>query len=213
MNNLFSNTLYLPNNYKTIASIATSEIKEKGSKFLGYADAVFNDSQIKQFLNTIKENHPKATHHCYAYRLGFDKNVNYRSNDDGEPSGTAGKPILGQIDSKQLSNVMIIVVRYFGGTMLGVSGLIDAYKSSAKITLENAQIITKQIMNCYEIKFNYLQTNTVMRFIKSQNNCEIITQQFDEECKIILALPKEQNQNLHFFNDMQDIHIDFLYSK
>jgi uncharacterized YigZ family protein len=130
--------------YLTIAATSLGEFKEKGSKFLAYAYFVSNESDIKEKLDLLKKEHFKATHHCYAYRLGTD-GKNYRANDDGEPSGTAGRPILGQIDSFGLTNLLIVVVRYYGGTKLGTSGLINAYRESAKEALSNAEKIEKII--------------------------------------------------------------------
>src|SRR3954466_15552915 len=122
--------------YTTIAEPGTGDFRDRGSKFLAYAYPVFTPQDIKDRLNALKKEHPKATHHCYAWRLGTD-GTQYRANDDGEPSGSAGKPILGQIDSTELTNVLVVVVRYFGGSLLGVPGLINAYKTATAQSLEN----------------------------------------------------------------------------
>ncbi|MEM6700850.1 MAG: YigZ family protein, partial [Bacteroidota bacterium] len=127
--------------YKTLAAPSTGEFKDRGSKFFAYAFPVETETEVATALEQVKKEHFKARHHCYAYRLGMDKN-NFRANDDGEPSGMAGRPILGQIDSWELTDVFIVVVRYFGGTKLGTSGLINAYKKSAMDALEQAEIIT-----------------------------------------------------------------------
>ena len=151
--------------YRTIEAPAITEFREKASKFLGFAFPVKDEAEIVLHLNEIRKIHPKATHHCYAWRLGFDMNL-YRANDDGEPSGTAGKPILGQIDSKGVTNTLIIVVRYFGGTLLGTSGLIAAYKESAKITLEECSIIEHKITKEYQLIVDYSIMNDVIEAIK-----------------------------------------------
>lgn len=141
---------------------------------------------------TLKKEHPTANHHCYAYILGADKQ-NARANDDGEPSYTAGKPILGQIQSHNLTNVLLVVVRYFGGTLLGVSGLINAYKTSAADVIKSASIIEKQILFKYEIKFPYIQLNDVMKLLK-QLDCQIQQQQFDTDCEISFSIRKSQSE-------------------
>ena len=151
--------------YHTIEATSLGEFKEKGSKFLAYAYFVSNETDIKEKLDLLKKEHFKATHHCYAYRLGTD-GKNYRSNDDGEPSGTAGRPILGQIDSFGLTNLLIVVVRYYGGTKLGTSGLINAYRESAKEALSNAEKIEKIIESQLECSLAYIRMNDFMLFLK-----------------------------------------------
>jgi uncharacterized YigZ family protein len=159
--------------YFTIAVPSEGEYKEKGSKFIAFTYFVSDESSIKEKLEQLKKEHFKATHHCYAYRLGID-GKNYRANDDGEPSGTAGRPILGQIDSFGLTNVLIIVVRYYGGTKLGTSGLINAYREAAKNALEKSQKIEKIIESIVEVSISYNQLNEMMQFLK-QYEIEIIT--------------------------------------
>ncbi|MDD3738124.1 MAG: YigZ family protein [Lentimicrobiaceae bacterium] len=154
--------------YLTINKPSESLYKVKGSKFLGYGYQVNDEDEIKEILSGIKKEHYKATHHCYAYKLGLTED-NYRANDDGEPSGTAGLPIYGQIRSYNLTNVLIVSVRYFGGTKLGVSGLISAYKKSAKLTIEEAEIITKIINSSYLLEFDYIMMNDVMKIVKEFN--------------------------------------------
>jgi uncharacterized YigZ family protein len=149
--------------YFTIAVPSEGEYKEKGSKFIAFTYFVSDESSIKEKLEQLKKEHFKATHHCYAYRLGID-GKNYRANDDGEPSGTAGRPILGQIDSFGLTNVLIIVVRYYGGTKLGTSGLINAYREAAKNALEKSQKIEKIIESIIEVSISYNQLNEMMQF-------------------------------------------------
>src|SRR3984893_9664994 len=142
--------------YYTIEKTATTEFKDRGSKFIAYAYPVKSVDEFKETLHEIKKEHPKATHHCFAYRIGLDGNT-HRVSDDGEPSGTAGRPILGQIDSRELVNVLVIVVRYFGGTLLGVPGLINAYKSAAALALQMAPLVQKQVEKELTVQFDYTQ--------------------------------------------------------
>jgi len=188
----FTPSLYfVSTSYITLAQPHTAEIKEKNSRFITYAQAVYSLQEVDTFLEEVKKMHPKATHHCYAYRLGLDKRQNYRANDDGEPSGTAGKPILGQIDSKELSNVMLIVVRYYGGVKLGASGLISAYKAAAKNTLDTAQLIIKEVEIIVNIYFDYLAMNTVMTLVKKLPT-QILQQVFDNQCYLQLRTAKKK---------------------
>lgn len=152
--------------YQTLASPSTGLYKEKGSKFIGYAFEVSSEKEIKAYLEEVKKEHFKARHHCYAYRLGLDGKL-FRANDDGEPSSTAGRPILGQIDSFGLSNVLIVVVRYFGGTKLGTSGLKRSYKAAAQDALTNAEIIERIVKQQFSIHFDYLVTNDIMKYLKA----------------------------------------------
>ncbi|MFZ5553893.1 MAG: IMPACT family protein [Bacteroidota bacterium] len=154
--------------YKTIAFKSEGLYKEKGSKFIAYAFPVSSEKEIKEIVATLKKEFHDARHHCFAFRLGADMNF-FRSNDDGEPSGTAGKPILGQIQSFGVTNVLIVVVRYFGGTKLGVGGLIQAYREAAKDALAKAEIIEKNVEKQYELEFSYEQLPEVMKTLKSVN--------------------------------------------
>lgn len=154
-------------------------------------------------MEQIQTLHPKATHHCYAYRFGLDKQINYRANDDGEPAGTAGKPILGQIDSKGLTNIIVIIVRYFGGTKLGVPGLISAYKTATANLLNNAQIVQRQVKHQYQIQFAYLQMNAVMQTIKRCETASITQQNFDNECLLKISISQADSQAL--LAKLQDI--------
>lgn len=176
--------------YLSLAAPAEGLYKEKGSKFIAYAFSVRNEDEIKQQLIEVKKLHPKARHHCFAFRLGMDKN-NYRANDDGEPSGTAGKPILGQIDSMNLTNVLVVVVRYFGGTKLGVPGLIHAYKESTRDALEQAEIITKVVEERYEYHFGYDKMSDVMNALKRWN-INILQQDFQATAVVKIAIPKSE---------------------
>ncbi len=164
--------------YKTLDKpIENTLLKEKGSKFIGFAFPVTGEPELKQALEKIRSEHPKATHHCYAFRLGLN-GENYRANDDGEPSGSAGLPIYNQLLANDITNVVVIVVRYYGGTKLGVSGLVKTYKESAKITLEEAQIVTKELETDIEILFNFNQQNTIFTLL-SKFNARIIN--FDSQ--------------------------------
>ena len=139
-------------------------LKEKGSKFIGFAYPINNEEDIKQYLQKIYDNHPKATHHCYAYRLGIN-GENYRANDDGEPSGSAGLPIYNQLLAHDITNVLVVIVRYFGGTKLGVGGLVKTYKESAKLTLENTEIIVKELETMVELSFDYVYQNLIFTIL------------------------------------------------
>lgn len=153
--------------YLTLAAPSIGEFKDRGSKFIAYGYTVNSEAEIKEHLELLKKEHFKACHYCYAYRLGIH-GKKYRANDDGEPSGTAGRPILGQIDSFGLSNVLLVVVRYYGGTKLGTSGLKNAYKGAARESFEQAKTIEKIVENYYNITFDYAQTSDVMNFLKSE---------------------------------------------
>lgn len=161
--------------YNTIAQPAIAEFKDRGSRFIAYAFPIKDVEDFKKHLQQLKKEHPKAVHHCFAYRIGTDGN-NFRISDDGEPSGTAGKQILGQIDSKELINVLVIVVRYFGGTLLGVPGLINAYKSVTAMALQLTPIVSKAVETIYLLQFDYTQMNEVMTILRKYN-CTIIEQQ------------------------------------
>jgi uncharacterized YigZ family protein len=180
--------------YFTIEKPSIAEFKDRGSKFLAYAYPIKDISDFKNQLNILKKEHPKAVHHCFAYRLGFNGDL-FRVNDDGEPSGSAGKQILGQIDSKKLTNVAIIVVRYFGGTLLGVPGLINAYKSASSFVLQTIPIIQKPILISYSLQFDYTLTNTVMQILK-QTGCEVNSQEFNLFSNIIIDVPKNRVEEL-----------------
>jgi len=176
--------------YYTIEKSAVAEFKDRGSKFIGYAYPVKNVEEFKDRLNEVKKEHPKATHHCFAYRLGLDGNT-FRVSDDGEPSGTAGRPILGQIDSKELVNTLVVVVRYFGGTLLGVPGLINAYKSAAALALQIAPQAQKQVEKEFTLQFDYTQVNEVMTLVK-QYNCRVVRQEMQLFCNMTIAIPKNR---------------------
>ena len=176
--------------YNTIERPSIAEFKDKGSKFIAYALPINDVNQFKQHLAAIKKEHPKATHHCFAYRIGLDGN-NFRVTDDGEPSGSAGRPILGQIDSKQLMNVLVIVVRYFGGTLLGVPGLINAYKTAAALALQVTPVVRKPVEVNYTLQFDYTIINDVMTIVK-QCDCTILSQHMQLFCKVEIAISKNR---------------------
>lgn len=180
--------------YLTINAPAEGLYKEKGSKFIAFAIPVSNVEQIKEILEEKRKEHHDARHVCYAYILGVDK-ADYRSNDDGEPSGTAGRPILGSLLSAGVTNVLIAVVRYFGGTKLGTSGLINAYKVASADALENAEIIEKTVDEEIHITFDYLVMNDVMKIIKDVSP-QVLSQQFDNDCKMVLSIRKGDAPNL-----------------
>lgn len=174
--------------YKTIAVPTSSLFKDRGSKFLGYAYPVRNTEEIKHKLQEVKKEHAKATHHCFAYRLGTDGLV-FRASDDGEPAGSAGRPILGQIDSAAGTNLLIVVVRYYGGTMLGVPGLINAYKTAAADALEQAEWVEQWITVTTELTFDYNAMNEVLYLLR-QCEAAIIKQDLQLFCTIVADIPK-----------------------
>jgi uncharacterized YigZ family protein len=176
--------------YYTIEKAGSAEFKDRGSKFIAIAQPIATVEEFKQALNEIKKLHPKATHHCFAYRLGLDGNV-FRVSDDGEPSGTAGRPILGQIDSKGLTGVLVVVVRYFGGTLLGVPGLINAYKSAASLALQITPLVQKQVEKEFVVQFDYTRIGEVMALAK-QYNCRVVKQEMQLFCNMTLAIPKNR---------------------
>jgi uncharacterized YigZ family protein len=170
--------------YKTIASTSQGIYKEKGSRFVSIAIPISDQEEIKPIIDKIKKEHHEARHHCYAYMIGHERNI-WRVNDDGEPSGTAGRPILGQINSFGLTNIIIVVSRYFGGTLLGVSGLLNAYRSAAESALKNAELTEKTVNEYFEITYPYISMNDVMSILKEENIGQS-EQSFDIECRIIL---------------------------
>ena len=179
--------------YYSIEKPAMAEFKDRGSRFIAYGFPVQSAEDFKKRLKDLKEEHPKAAHHCFAYRLGNDQN-NFRSSDDGEPSGSAGKPILGQIDSRNLTNTAVIVVRYFGGTLLGVPGLINAYKTVTSYVLQLTPVIEKPVLVNYILQFDYTLQNDVMTIIK-QHNCIVIHNEMQLFCRMIIGIPKaEENR-------------------
>lgn len=195
-----------PDFYTTIDRTSSAEFKDRGSKFIAFAFPIETADDFKTALQELKKEHPKAVHHCFAYRIGTDGN-NFRSSDDGEPSGTAGKPILGQIDSKGITNVAIIVVRYWGGTLLGVPGLINAYKTAAALVLQVTPVVEKQIAVNYAVEFDYTQMNEVMIILK-QYNCQVISNEIQLFCIIKTGIPKNRlDEVLYRLNELQHVSV------
>lgn len=176
--------------YRTIADKTEGIFKDKGSKFLAFAYPVDEETTVHTIYQKLKNEYHDARHHCYAYRIGT-KDDRYRANDDGEPSNSAGKPILGQIHSKELTNVLVVVVRYFGGTLLGIGGLINAYKTAAKEALDEARIIEKTINNIAVIRFSYEDTNETNKIIKEED-IKTINTQFDAHCTFTLGIRRSR---------------------
>lgn len=189
--------------YKTIEKpIENTLLKEKGSKFIGFAFPVNNEEELKAALEKIRAEHPKATHHCYAFRMGLN-GENYRANDDGEPSGSAGLPIYNQLLAHEITNVLVISVRYYGGTKLGVSGLVKAYKESAKITLEDANIVTRELETEIEIQFNFNQQNIIFTLL-SKFDAKIINFDSQEKASILARIKlKHQDEILELLSNLQ----------
>ena len=193
--------------YKTI-DVAKGDAlyKEKGSKFIGYIFPVTSEDEIKECIESVKKKHHTARHWCYAWQLGIE-NIQYRVNDDGEPNNSAGQPIYGQILSKELTNVLVIVVRYFGGTKLGVGGLINAYKTTAKLILDEAKIVVKTIDIHFQLIFEYQYMNKVMRIIKEEN-LEILHQKMELNCDFIISVRKKNSQKVKDrFEDLRCLNI------
>jgi len=178
--------------YYTIERPGSAEFKDRGSKFIAFAFPIANVADFKKQLQRLKDEHPKAAHHCFAYRIGTDGNT-FRSSDNGEPSGSAGKPILGQIDSKQLTDLAVVVVRYFGGTLLGVPGLINAYKTVAALALQTTPVVQKAIEIKYRLQFDYTRMNEVM-MISKKYNCTIRDQQMELFCRMDIGIPRANNE-------------------
>lgn len=197
--------------YLTIESASEGIFRDRGSKFLGYAYPIASDQEIKNIIADLKKEHPKANHHCWAMRWSTDRSV-FKLNDDGEPSGTAGRPILNTLLSKNITNVAVVVVRYFGGTLLGVPGLINAYKSATELALEGAKVIEKTVNDVYTIAFDYLQMNEVMRVIKD-DSLPLLEQQFDNSCSIKVSIRKMQvNQVIAKLQKLTSVKIKYDYS-
>lgn len=190
--------------YFTIEKPSMAEFKDRGSKFLGYAFPITSPEHFKQHLQDLKKEHAKAVHHCFAYRLGLTNNI-FRVSDDGEPAGTAGRPILGQIDSSGVTNTAIVVVRYFGGTLLGVPGLINAYKSAASMALQLTPFVQKTIECYYELSFDYTQMGEVMNVVK-QYGCSVEEQSMQLFCNLRIGIPKARLEEvLYKFNDLHTV--------
>lgn len=176
--------------FYTIEKPAQAEFKDRGSRFLAFAFPIQTIEAFKKTLKALKEEHPKAAHHCSAYRLGTD-GISFRASDDGEPAGSAGKPILGQLDSKQITNTAVVVVRYFGGTLLGVPGLINAYKTATSLALQLTPIVEKPVLVTYELQFDYTQMNDAMLFVK-RYHCVVFENEMQLFCRMVIGVPKAE---------------------
>jgi uncharacterized YigZ family protein len=180
--------------YKTILKEGEGIYKEKGSKFIAKAFPVQSEEEVKEIMDKLKKDFHDARHHCYAFCIGNDYSF-YRFGDDGEPSGTAGRPIYNQILSKEVTNVLVVVIRYFGGTKLGASGLVNAYKTSAREALESVKIFTKTINDYFEIIYEYQDTNEVMKLINDEL-INVISQDFEVKCKICISVRKKDSERM-----------------
>jgi len=195
--------------YRTVERTYEGIFRDKGSKFIAYAFPFRSEDRLKDILQEVKGLHPKARHHCWAYRLTPDRNV-FRFNDDGEPSGTAGRPILNALLSADITNIIVVVVRYFGGTLLGVPGLINAYKSATQDAIDQAEIIERTVNDIYGLSFSYLNMNDVMRVIKEEG-LEIIRQEFDNSCYLEFEVRKMQvNTVVERFSKIEDSQLTYL---
>lgn len=176
--------------FQTIEKESQGVFKDKGSKFYAFAFPVKQEDDVKEILSQLRKEHHSARHHCYAWRIGTEE-ITYRANDDGEPSSTGGKPILGQLQSFNVTNILLVVVRYFGGTLLGVSGLINAYRNAASDALKNAEIIQKTIEKEVILNFTYNELAEVMNTIK-QENLTILNTRFEEKCNLTFSVRKSE---------------------
>ena len=195
--------------YQTIAGNATAIFSDRGSKFIAYAFPVSEVAVFKTNLAALKKEHPKAAHHCFAYRIGTGGD-NFRVSDDGEPSGSAGRPILGHLDSRKLTDIMVVVVRYFGGTLLGVPGLINAYKTSTALALDEAAVITKPILKNFRLSFDYTLMNDVMRLVR-QFTCVVQSQETLLFCRMNIGIPVDKTEPaLERFSSLRGLEVEVL---
>ncbi|MFN8354966.1 MAG: YigZ family protein [Spirosomataceae bacterium] len=195
--------------YRTITAPAEGLFKDRGSKFLAFVYPIESEADVKKLLEPLKKEHFKANHHCFAFRLGQDR-TNFRVNDDGEPSGSAGRPILNVLLSSDVTNVLAVVVRYFGGTLLGVPGLINAYKSATQEALAHATIVEKTVNEVYRVRFAYELMNEVMKVVK-EFDLRIVEQHFDNECEVVLSFRKTlTNQVLGKLEKIEEATVQYL---
>lgn len=195
--------------YKTIKSTSEGVFRDKGSKFIAYAYPIKNEIEVKDIIAKLRIEHAKARHFCWAIRLTPDRNV-FKLNDDGEPAGTAGRPILNTLLSTDLTNILVVVVRYFGGTLLGVPGLINAYKMATVEALKANEIISKTVNDIYQVNFDYLMMNQVMRIVKDEH-LEVLAQEFDSNCLMKFAVRKSDlNQVLGKLEKVEGIEMKYL---
>ncbi|MBL4663248.1 MAG: YigZ family protein [Flavobacteriaceae bacterium] len=193
--------------YRTIVKASNESLfKDRGSKFYGYAFPVASEEEIKFHIDVLKKKHHTARHWCYAWQLGMDYSL-YRANDDGEPSNSAGMPIYGQLQSFDVTNTLVVVVRYFGGTKLGVGGLVQAYKASAQLALQDSDIVKKTINTGFLLKFEYPEMNIVMRIIKDEN-LQIVKQHMELSCEIEISVRKKDSERIfELFNNTYKVAI------
>lgn len=185
----------LKDSYKTISKPSEGGLfKDKNSKFYGYAFPVVNEEQIKTHIEVLKKEHYSARHWCYAYQIGTET-IKYRANDDGEPNNSAGMPIYGQIQSFEVTNILIVVIRYYGGVKLGVGGLINAYRTGAQLALESSEIIEKTINTIFQLKFEYKNMSKVMRILK-ENQIEITNQTLELNCLLEISVRKGNSSKI-----------------
>ena len=195
--------------YNTITQEGIAEFKDRGSKFLAYAFPLLDAKEFKVIVQKLKKEHTKADHFCFAYKLGTNGNV-FRSSDDGEPAGSAGKPILGQLDSKEVTDILVIVVRYFGGSLLGVPGLINAYKTATSLVLQVVPILQKPVLRYCSIQFDYTQMNDILTIVK-QFGCVIISQENHLFSSMNLGVPDERKDDvLHRIKNLRNVEISTL---
>jgi uncharacterized YigZ family protein len=197
--------------YKTISAPSEGVFRDRGSKFIGYAYPILSEDAVKDILAVLRAEHPKARHFCWAFRLSPDRSI-FRIQDDGEPSGTAGRPILNSMLSADITNVLIVVVRYFGGTLLGVPGLINAYKTAAVEAIQAAEVIEKTVNDVYELQFDYLLMNDVMKLIKEER-LNILSQEFDNSCSIKIEIRKSSlNSILGKIEKIEGVQLKYLFT-
>ncbi len=197
--------------YLTITDACEGTFKDRGSKFIAFAYPIKSEAEVKPIVARLKAEHTKANHHCFALRLTPDRSV-FRVNDDGEPSGTAGRPILNTLLSKNLTNILVVVVRYFGGTLLGVPGLINAYRSATEEALKSTKIIEKTVNEVYGIYFDYSHMNDVMRIVKNES-LTTIHQRFDTACELQIEVRKSQVEKvIALFGGLQGIKVSWLHT-
>ncbi|MCY7356137.1 MAG: YigZ family protein [Rudanella sp.] len=200
--------------FQTLTQATEGQFRDRGSRFLAFAYPICTETEAKNRLDTLRHEHPKANHHCYAYRLGLDKNQ-YRVSDDGEPSGSAGRPILNTIygqdqPGKPFTDVLVVVVRYFGGTLLGVPGLINAYKMATADALANAQRETRTVNEQYQISFGFEQMNAVMRIVK-ESGVKILNQSFDTQCTLVMEIRKTAAVSLtERFSNLPGVSVEWI---
>ena len=196
-----------PTTFRTVQGTANALFTDRGSKFIGIVFPVRNSDEVKAALQQVKKEHPKASHHCFAWRLG-DTGSEHRVSDAGEPSGSAGRPILGQIDSKGLTYTLVVVVRYFGGTLLGVPGLINAYKTAATLALQTVPVTEKDIEEAWVLHFEYSLMNEVMRILK-RHRCSVVSQEMQLFVRLVMGVPlNEKDVCLHELNNMHGVELE-----